>query len=42
MWKLAKGVPVHGKFHLFFVIGNRGVDILELQADFRAHVPAER
>ena len=33
--------PVHGELHLLFVVWDRGVDLVELQADLRAEVPAE-
>ena len=32
--------PIHGEFHLLFVVGDWGVDLLQLQAEFRVDVPA--
>ena len=35
-------VPIHGKFHLLFIVRNRRVDLLQLQPQFRVHVPSNR
>lgn len=40
--RLRLHVPVHGELHLFLVVRNRLVDLVQLFAQLRRDVPAER